>query len=288
MTALDRGRRNIDVSRRPPEWYALAPSRRGWSCFLPHPNRLLQEKPIMKADIRSTLLVALVPFALATSMAIEVKIAVADDEVVPTSGVAKSQSTSGDVDVDRSRVYAFVGKTGFGHEHGVVGRLKSGSIRLGARQKAGQLEFDLTSFVADTQDARHYVGLQGETDASTQEQVTTNMLGKYVLDTQQYATATFAIDSALPLSGNLPNGAKRYQLDGQFTLHGATQPVRIVAQAKSESGVVRLRGSFTLLQTDYNIRPFSKALGAVGVTDKLRIYGDILIVAGGSRAAADQ
>jgi len=242
----------------------------------------------MRANIRSTLLVALVPFALAASITIEVKVAVADDDVVPAGAVAKSQSTAGDVDIDRSRVYAFVGKTGFGHEHGVVGRLKSGSIRLGARQKAGQLEFDLTSFVADTQEARRYVGLQGETDGSTQEQVTANMLGKYVLDTQQYPTATFSIDSALPLRGNLPNGAKRYQLDGQFTLHGATRPVRIVAQAQSESGVVRLRGAFTLLQTDYNITPFSKALGAVGVTDRLKIYGDILIVATGNRPAADQ
>jgi polyisoprenoid-binding protein YceI len=242
----------------------------------------------MKSDIRPALFVALVPFVLATAMAIDAKVAAADDEVVPASAVSKIQSTTGDVDIERSRVYAFVGKTGFGHEHGVVGRLKSGSIRLGARQKAGQLEFDLTSFVADTPDARHYVGLEGETDASTQEQVNANMLGKYVLDTQQFPTATFAIESALPLSGNLPNGAKRYQLDGQFTLHGATRPVRIIAQAKSESGVVRLRGSFMMLQTDYNITPFSKALGAVGVTDKLRIYGDILIVGGGSRAAADQ
>jgi polyisoprenoid-binding protein YceI len=239
----------------------------------------------MKSDIRSMLLVVLVPFVLVASIAIDVKFTVADD--VPSAD-AKSQSTSGDVDLEHSRVFTFVGKTGFGHEHGIVGRLKSGSIRLGASQKAGQLEFDLTSFVADTPEARRYVGLQGETDASTQEQVTTNMLGSYVLDTQQYPTATFTIDSALPQSEDLPNGAKRYQLDGQFTLHGTTRPVRIVAQAKSENGIVRLRGSFLILQTDYNITPFTKALGAVGVTDKLRIYGDILIVPGGSRASANQ
>ncbi len=242
----------------------------------------------MISDVRPALFVALVPFVLTTAMAIAANVAAADDEVVPASAVSKNQSTTGDVDIERSRVYAFVGKTGFGHEHGVVGRLKSGTIHLGARQKAGQLEFDLTSFVADTPDARHYVGLEGETNASTQEQVNANMLGKYVLDTQQFPTASFAIDSAMPLSGRLANGAKRYQLDGQFTLHGATRPVRIIAQAKSESGVVRLRGSFMMLQTDYNITPFSKALGAVGVTDKLRIYGDILIAPGGSRAAADQ
>jgi polyisoprenoid-binding protein YceI len=236
----------------------------------------------MKAKTRLAMLVALVAIVLAASVAIEVKVVVAGDDVLPTSGVATTQSAPGEVDLNRSHVYVFVGKTGFGHEHGVVGRLKAGSIRLGASSNAGQLEFDLTSFVADTQDARRYVGLAGETDASTQEQVTANMLGKYVLDTQQYATATFTINSVVPLSGNAPNGARHYQLDGQFRLHGTTRPLRILAQAKSESGTVRLRGGFTLLQTDYGIKPFSKALGAVGVTDKLKIYGDILIVAAGN------
>jgi hypothetical protein len=92
-------------------------------------------------------------------------------------------------------------------------------------------------------------------------------------------TATILIKSALPLRGNQPNGVRRYQLDGQFTLHGGTRPLRFFAEARAESGGIRLRGAFALLQTDYGVKPFSKALVAVGVTDKLKIYGDILIVA---------
>jgi polyisoprenoid-binding protein YceI len=200
-------------------------------------------------------------------------------EVAPAPVVEKNEPRKGEVDIERSRVYTFVGKTGFGHEHGVVGRLKGGSIRLGAKQNAGQLEFDLNSFQADTPDARRYVRLSGETNDSTREQVTANMLGKYVLDAEQYPTATFVIDSAIPLKKTHPNSPRYVQLDGQFTLHGATRPLRVIAQATPESGEVRLRGSFTMLQTDYNITPFSKALGAVGVTDKLKIYGDIVLVA---------
>jgi hypothetical protein len=33
------------------------------------------------------------------------------------------------------------------------------------------------------------------------------------------------------------------------------------------------------VQTEYKITPFSKAFGAVGVTDKLRVYGHIVLVA---------
>ncbi|MGV2340918.1 MAG UNVERIFIED_CONTAM: hypothetical protein LVR18_45365 [Planctomycetaceae bacterium] len=37
----------------------------------------------------------------------------------------------GNVDLQASRVYVFVGKTGLGHDHGVEGRLKSGQVTLG-------------------------------------------------------------------------------------------------------------------------------------------------------------
>jgi polyisoprenoid-binding protein YceI len=174
----------------------------------------------MKANPRLAVLLAMIPCVVAASIAIETQVTLAGDDSASTG--ATNQAAAGDVDVSRSRVYTFVGKTGFGHEHGVTGRLKAGSIRLGADRDAGQLVFDLTSFSADTREARRYVGLEGETDASTQEQVTTNMLGAYVLDTEHYPTATYLIKSALPLRGNQPDGVKRYQLEGQFTLHGAT------------------------------------------------------------------
>jgi polyisoprenoid-binding protein YceI len=231
----------------------------------------------MKSHLRKTASLILLPLTLvACGIVGGVSIA---QEVVPASAAVKSEPRKGEVDVERSRVYTFVGKTGFGHEHGVVGRLKGGSIRLGAKQNAGQLEFDLASFQADTPEARRYVGLSGESSDSTREQVTANMVGQYVLDVEKYPTATFVIDSAIPLHKTQPNGPRHVQLDGRFTLHGTTRPLRVIAQVSSESGGVRLRGSFTLLQTDYSITPFTKALGAVGVTDKLKIYGDILLVA---------
>ncbi len=219
-------------------------------------------------------------FTLLPIVALFAALPASAQEAAPASPTAeKSQPRKGDVDVERSHVYVFVGKTGFGHEHGVVGRLKGGSIRLGAKQNAGQLEFDLASFQADTPEAREYVRLSGESNSSTREQVTANMLGKLVLDVEQYPTATFVIDSAIPLKKKHADSPRFVQLDGQFTLHGTTHPLRVIAQATPESSALRLRGSFTMLQTDYNITPFRKALGAVGVTDKLKVFGDILLVA---------
>ena len=74
---------------------------------------------------------------------------------------ARTPLAAGDVDTSISRVYVHVDKTGFGHEHGVASFLKSGHLNLGASQNAGELVFDMTSFNADTDEARRYVGLEG-------------------------------------------------------------------------------------------------------------------------------
>ena len=65
------------------------------------------------------------------------------------------------------------------------------------------------------------------------------------------------------------------QLDGEFTLHGVTKPLQVIAQSETVKGKVRLYGKFTILQSHYGIKPYTKLLGAVGVTDQLTIWGDI-------------
>jgi polyisoprenoid-binding protein YceI len=157
--------------------------------------------------------------------------------------------------------------------------VKSGLVRLGATRGAGEIIFDLTSFQADTPRARRYIGLQGDTSASTQQKVTANMLGSDVLDTARYPTATFTITSAIPLRQSHDVTTTQYTLDGKFTLHGVTRPLRVVADAEPNGPRVRLRGSFPIRQTEFGIRPYSTGLGAIGVADELVVHGDIWIAA---------
>jgi len=183
----------------------------------------------------------------------------------------------GQIDSRTSRVFILVGKTGLGHEHGVEGRIKGGSLALGATAGAGQIVFDATTFQADTPEARQYVGLEGTTDASTQRQVNANMLGADVLDVRRYPTATFKVDSILRLRAPKADAPPQYQLEGEFTLHGTTKKLKLVAEATPASGFVRLRGKFSILQSDYGITPYSKAFGAIGVADSLTIWGDLWV-----------
>jgi len=201
---------------------------------------------------------------------------------VALTGVVAGQQAPGpgDVDLTGSRVYVFVGKTGLGHDHAVTGSLLAGRLRLGAADAAGTLVFDMRSFRADTTEARKLLGLAGETDQGTRQQVDDNMLGPAVLDVAKHPTATFEIRSALPTPQQPANGKTAYDLVGTFTLHGVPRPATIRAEAEVVGPVVRLWGGFTIRQTDFGIKPFAKLGGVVGVADQLTIYGDIRIITG--------
>lgn len=200
-------------------------------------------------------------------------------------GAVKGQSplAPGDVDLGGSRIYVFVGKMGLGHEHAVVGGLRSGSLRLGAAQQAGTLVFDMRTFRADTPEARRLLGLAGETDQGTRKQVDENMLGPAVLDVARHPTATFEIRSSLPSPQPAASGKTVYELVGSFTLRGVMRPVTVRAEAEAAGPLIRLWGGFAIRQTDFGMKPFSKLGGVVGVTDELKIYGDIRVAAEASR-----
>ncbi len=208
--------------------------------------------------------------------------------IVPSAGNGAAPATQagaaattvlepGDVYLPGSRVYAFVSKTGFGHEHGVVGQLLPSKLRLDAQQDAGQLNFDMRTFAADSDLARKYVGLAESTPPATQREVNTNMLGTAVLDAGRFPTASFAVHSAARIAQPGPRGMPQYQIGGDFTLHGVTRPIQIVAEAEEQQGWTHLRGGFILVQSQFGITPFTKAFGAVGVADEVKVYGDLWI-----------
>jgi polyisoprenoid-binding protein YceI len=220
----------------------------------------------MTISVAATALVS--PFAHSQSPRSKTKVAAPRESEKPAA-------QPGQIDIKRSLVYVRVDKTGLGHEHGIEGKIKSGVIRLGARTDAGSIEFDMTSFAADTDRARKYVGLEGSTGASTRDKVTKTMLGDGVLDVAEFPTATFAIESAL--HKKTKQGKAIVELKGKFTLHGTSHPLTLFAEPSQKDGQWNLRGDFTVKQTDFGITPYSAALGTVGVADELKIFGDLWI-----------
>ncbi len=187
----------------------------------------------------------------------------------------------GDIHCRSSRVVIHVGKVGLGHEHAVVGLLKSGYLRLGATERAGELVFDMASFRADTDEARKFLRMEGSVAEGTRREVDQNMLGKDVLYVTRYPTAAFAIRSAQPIAGK--DGS--YLLEGEFTLRGVTRPLKLAVYTTRHNSWLQVRAGFSILQSDFGIVPFRKALGAVGVSDRLQIWGELWVALGnGSRS----
>lgn len=192
---------------------------------------------------------------------------------------AAAAPAPGGIDTEASRAYVLVDKRRLGHKHGVEGRIKEGTIRLGAMRDAGKIVFDMATFVADTPASRKYVGLDGEIKQSEQDEVTATMTGTATLDVAAHPTATFDIKSATLLTAKSADGDPQYELDGELTLHGKKNPLKVTAEVEDErDGKVRLVGQFTIKQTDFGIKPYSAVGGLVAVADALKIWGDIWIV----------
>lgn len=184
----------------------------------------------------------------------------------------------GDVNLEFSRVYIFVDKTtNLGHTHGVEGKIKDGFV-LEDREGDGKLVFDMRSFVADTKNARKVFNIDAEIDSATIKKVNQNMLGAEILDVQKHPEASLT-NATLKKTGKTSNrGTPEYSLDGEFTLHGVTKKVSIPCDGESKDGWLHVRGRFTIRQTDFGIKPYSKMFGAVGIKDELIIQGDLWLV----------
>jgi hypothetical protein len=206
----------------------------------------------------------------------------------PVQSPGQQVLEAGDLYLPNSHVYVFVGKTGLGHEHGVIGQPKQGHINLAApagaaptvagQREGGSLVFDMASFTADTPEARKFVGLEQTSESKTQQHmVDSNMHGSGVLDVAKFPTASFAIKQIKKLDQPSQRKLPQVELDGDFTLHGVTRPIQVVAEVDDKDQWTHLMGGFKMLQTQFGITPFKKALGAVGVADQLTVWGDLWI-----------
>ena len=105
------------------------------------------------------------------------------------------------------------------------------------------------------------------------------MLGPAVLDVARHPTATFEIRSSLKSPRTAAGGKPVYDLAGTFTLHGVSRAITIPVEVEPLAAAMRLRGGFSIRQTDFGMKPYTKFGGVVGVADELKIYGDIRCLA---------
>jgi len=84
-------------------------------------------------------------------------------------------------------------------------------------------------------------------------------------------TASFASTRVIP-SGSSGSASSGGAIEGTATLNGKTQPARLQA---TDSGSGRYRGSVTLAQTGFGIKPYTGFFGALKLKDEVVVEFEV-------------
>lgn len=176
----------------------------------------------------------------------------------------KSSSSTYNIVAAESSFTVFVAKDGvlarLAHDHNIGVKGFSGKITIPNNSaSAGMLELDA--------DARSLVILD-QISAKDKTEITNNM-NTYVLESAKFPKVSFRSTSISNFSQNGNNAS--LTVNGDLTVHGATKRIAILVSVAQTGSSLRATGQYTLRQTDFGIKPYSAALGAIKVKNEVVI-----------------
>lgn len=95
-----------------------------------------------------------------------------------------------------------------------------------------------------------------------------------VLETQRFPSAVY--ESKQITIQKLSNDLLRASVIGDLTFHGVTQGQSLEARVTVLGAMFRISGEFSLRQSDYAIKPFSFAAGALRLKDELKFRFELV------------
>jgi polyisoprenoid-binding protein YceI len=165
------------------------------------------------------------------------------------------------IDAAHSSLKVRVFKSGFfsafAHNHEVEAPIESGEV---AESGSPLVELRV--------DARKMSVLDPEASADTRAQVQKTMLGPQVLDTEHYPEIHFRSTEIEA------KGTDHWLVHGTLDLHGQGHPVAVDVTLKD--GLYR--GSATLKQSGFGMKPVTVAGGTVKVKDEVKVEFEIALV----------
>lgn len=104
-------------------------------------------------------------------------------------------------------------------------------------------------------------------------EIQATMLGD-VLEAEKFPEIRF--DSTAITSEQVLEGLFRLEVTGNLNLHGVIRHLKFTSQVAFVGDTLRASGDFVLLQTDYNIKLYSVAVGALKLRDELKFVFDVV------------
>jgi polyisoprenoid-binding protein YceI len=150
-----------------------------------------------------------------------------------------------------------------GHDHVVASHNVTGTVS--PAQNRADLQFRLDEMKVDEADLRRIAGLEKQPSADAIDGTRHNMLTK-VLDAERYPVVSIHAERTAP----------GQPLQVSITLHGVTRTQAIPVKLREENGVMTVKGTVTLKQTDFGLTPFSVMGGAMAVEDQMELRFDLM------------
>jgi polyisoprenoid-binding protein YceI len=160
-----------------------------------------------------------------------------------------------------------------GHNHVMTSKSVTGRVWLHPQlEKSGfELSFPVADLVVDDAEARRAAGTefppeipQGDKDGTRR-----NMLRTEVLDAERFPQITLQ-------SVRVAGSPTAPQITARITIKEASREVEVAAKVAIDGSRLTASGEFDIQQTDFGIKPFSVALGAIAVKDQLHIKFDLV------------
>ena len=155
-----------------------------------------------------------------------------------------------------------------GHNHVMTSNQVTGRVWVHPEfQRSGfELSFPVAQLVVDDAEARRAAGSDFPPDIpqSDKDGTRRNMLRPEVLDSERYPEVKLR-------SAKVGGTLEAAQVTASITIKDATQDVEVPVKVAIEGAKLTASGEFDVLQTQFGIKPFSVALGALEVQDRLHI-----------------
>jgi polyisoprenoid-binding protein YceI len=194
----------------------------------------------------------------------------APTQPAPTPGEAGA--TLYQIDPQASVLHIFVYRGGtfarLGHNHVMTSKSVQGRVWMRSQFTASgfELVFPVADLIVDDPDARRAAGTDFPPDVpdADKEGTRKNMLRKEVLDAATYPNVTVK-------SVSVAGSAQAPKITARITIKNASHDVTVPTNIVMNGDRLTASGELDVLQTDFGMKPFSVALGALEVQDRLHV-----------------
>lgn len=172
-------------------------------------------------------------------------------------------------------IYAYRGGTfaRLGHNHVMTSKSVAGRVWMRSPFAASgfELSFPVADLIVDDPDARRAAGSEfpPEIPAADKEGTRKNMLRKEVLDAETHPNVTVK-------SATLDGTLQAPKITAHITIKNVSKEVIVPTSIVMNGDRLTASGEFDILQTDFGMKPFSVALGALEVQDRLHVRFNLI------------